>query len=232
MAKILLVEDEKDLRFSLTHNLEFEGYSVSEAVDGSAGLVAASEGRFDLIILDIMMPGLDGLALLKKIRDFNINVPVMMLTAKASEMDKVIGLELGADDYLSKPFGLGEFLARVKALLRRNRGDASSSSRLRFLGFEVDFENYHLTQGQQVIHFSQKEFLLLKYLIQRPGKAVAKSEILEAIWGYRSDATSRTIDTHIAKIRRKLGDQSANRIIATVPTVGYKFVATVENVAV
>jgi len=120
---------------------------------------------------------------------------------------------------------LGEFLARVKALLRRNRTEQASGSIVRFLNIEVDFENWQLSLDGEVVHFSQKELLLLKYLLQRPNQAVDKSEILEAIWGYRSDATTRTIDTHIAKIRRKLGDQSPNRIIQTVPTVGYKFVA-------
>jgi len=172
------------------------------------------------------MPGMDGLSVLKNLRRVNATVPVMMLTAKSTEMDKVIGFELGADDYLTKPFGLGEFLARVKALLRRNRTDGPAvGATVRFLDFEVDFDNWSLTRSGKEIHFSQKELLLLKYLIQRAGQAVDKGEVLEAVWGYQSDAGSRTVDTHIAKIRRKLGDQSPNRIILTVPTIGYKFVA-------
>jgi DNA-binding response OmpR family regulator len=151
----------------------------------------------------------------------------MMLTAKATEMDKVIGFELGADDYLTKPFGLGEFLARIKALLRRNRVEAPASNTVRFLDFAVDFANFSLEKSGCAIHLSQKEFLLLKYLLQRPGQAVDKGEILDAVWGYRSDATTRTIDTHIAKLRRKLDDRSQHRIIQTVPTVGYKFVAKI-----
>ncbi len=225
MVKILLAEDEQDLRFSLVHNLEFEGYDIAEACDGLDGWGQAEAGGFDLIILDIMMPGMDGLSLLKKIRTIDINVPIMMLTAKSTEMDKVIGFEMGADDYLTKPFGLGEFLARVKALLRRNRSDKPICSNVRFLDIAIDFDNYSITKGDESIHFSQKEFLLLKYLILRPKQATDKGEILGAVWGYRSDATTRTIDTHIARIRRKLGDQSPNRIIQTVPTVGYKFIA-------
>lgn len=230
MTRILIVEDEKDLRFSLTHNLEFEGYEVSEAIDGPSGLALATSEKFDLIILDIMMPGMNGLEVLKRLRTTNGTVSVMMLTAKSTEMDKVIGFELGADDYLTKPFGLGEFLARVKALLRRNRCDVRTNNRMRFLNYVVDFDNYHLSADGKEIHFSQKEFLLLKYLMQRPGRAVDKSEVLEAIWGYRDDASTRTIDTHIAKIRRKLSDKGANRIIQTVPTVGYKFVAEITPV--
>ena len=230
MARLLLVEDEQDLRFSLVHNLEFEGYEVMAAATGPEGLVLAESHHFGLIILDIMLPGMDGLTLLKRIRTRDTSVPVMMLTAKATEMDKVIGFELGADDYLAKPFGLGEFLARVKALLRRNRGESKNDISARFLDIKVDFANYSLRKKGNEIHFSQKEFHLLKYLIQRPGQAIDKGEILDAVWGYKSDATTRTIDTHIARIRRKLGDQSPNRIIQTVPTVGYKFVAPLDPV--
>ena len=228
MANLLIVEDEEDLRFSLIHNLEFEGYHVASAKNGAEGLAAAFTRPFDLIILDIMMPGMDGLTVLKGIREKNKHVPVMMLTAKSTEMDKVIGFELGADDYLTKPFGLGEFLARVKALLRRNRGKAPTVQRVRFLDIEIDFDNYVLTKAGEELHLSQKEFLLLKYLIQRPKQAIEKGEILHAVWGYKSDATTRTIDTHLARIRRKLGDQSHHRIIRTVPTVGYKFIAELE----
>ena len=225
MTKLLLVEDEADLRFSLVHNLEFEDYEVVAAVDGDEGLEKAEAQDYDLIILDIMLPGIDGLTLLKKIRASNENVPVMMLTAKSSEMDKVIGFELGADDYLTKPFGLGEFLARIKALLRRNRAKKEGPALTRFFDIEIDFKNYTLSKAGKEIHFSQKEFLLLKYLIERPNEAIDKAQILDAVWGYKSSATTRTIDTHIARIRRKLEDQNLNRIIRTVPTVGYKFVA-------
>ena len=230
MAKILLVEDESDLRFSLVHNLEFEGYEVTAASNGQEAFEHFHKSCFDLLILDIMLPEIDGLSLLKKVRRENENVPVMMLTAKATEMDKVIGFELGADDYLTKPFGLGEFLARVKALLRRNRaGEKPPPVTARFLDIEVDFDNYQITKNGEDIHFSQKELLLLKYLIHRPNQAIDKGEILDAVWGYRSDATTRTIDTHIARIRRKLGDQNLNRIIRTIPTVGYKFIAELKS---
>lgn len=228
MARLLLVEDERDLRFSLVHNLEFEGYEVVEAPDGKQGLEKATHERFDLVILDIMMPGLDGLSVLKALRKKDQVTPVMMLTARATEMDKVIGFELGADDYLTKPFGLGEFLARIKALLRRRKACAPLPNQVAFLDIAVDLDNYAMTKGGEPVHLSQKEFLLLKYLIQRPGQAVEKGEVLNAIWGYKSDATTRTIDTHIAKLRRKLGDQNTNQIIQTVPTVGYKFVAEIE----
>ena len=228
MPRLLIVEDEADLRFSLAHNLEFEGYQTDTADNGPEGLEKARQQGYDLIILDIMLPGLDGLSVLKKIRTADSAVAIMMLTAKNTEMDKVIGFELGADDYLTKPFGLGEFLARVKALLRRNRNEPRSLNTATFLDFRVDFANYTVQKGDRDIHFSQKEFLLLKYLIHRHNQAVDKSQILNAVWGYTSTATSRTIDTHIARIRRKLNDRNQNRIIQTVPTIGYKFVAPLE----
>lgn len=227
--KILLVEDEKDLRFSLVHNLGFEGYEVTEAGNGRIAIEFFEQQNFDLIILDIMMPEVDGLTVLKQVRTKNQDVPILMLTAKSTEMDKVIGFELGADDYLTKPFGLGEFLARVKALLRRRqRRPNSDGAAVRFAGITIDFENYAVTRDNEAIHFSQKEFQLLKYLIRRPNQAIEKGEILEAVWGYTSNATTRTIDTHIARIRRKLEDQDQNKIIQTIPTVGYKFVAELE----
>ncbi|CAM2067756.1 Response regulator transcription factor [Sulfidibacter corallicola] len=230
MNKILLVEDEKELRFSLVHNLGFEGYEVIEAPNGRQALDLYGEHAFDLVILDIMMPEIDGLTVLKRIRESNETIPILMLTAKSTEMDKVIGFELGADDYLTKPFGLGEFLARVKALLRRRRlAPETRSQTVRFLDIEIDFENYSVTREEEPIHFSQKEFQLLKYLVRHPHQAIEKSRILEAVWGYKSNATTRTIDTHIARIRRKLDDQDDNQIIQTVPTVGYKFVAKLES---
>ena len=229
MEKLLLVEDERDLRFSLVHNLTFEGYEVVEAEDGDSGLAAFQGGGFELIILDIMMPGTDGLTLLKKIRMVDSSVPIMMLTAKATEMDKVIGFELGADDYLTKPFGLGEFLARVKALIRRNRAPKTGGPLIRFLNIEMDFVNYTVKKSGRELSFTQKEFQLLKYLIQHHNQAIEKGQILNEVWGYRSQATSRTIDTHIARIRRKLDDQHQNRIIQTVPTVGYKFIAALKQ---
>lgn len=230
MARILLVEDEADLRFSLVHNLGFEDYEVVEAADGALGWEAFQQGGFDLIILDIMLPEIDGLSLLKKMRSEDGNIPILMLTAKATEMDKVIGFELGADDYLTKPFGLGEFLARVKALLRRRLREPTAESQeelaqVAFLDFQVDFQNYEVRRKDEEIKCSQKELQLLRYLIEHAGKAVDKGDILEAVWGYSSNATSRTIDTHIARLRRKLDDREDNRIIQTVPTVGYKFVA-------
>ncbi|MCB1044254.1 MAG: response regulator transcription factor [Acidobacteria bacterium] len=224
--RILVAEDEEDLRFSLCHNLQFDGYEVVGVGDGVQGWEAFLSQSFDLLVLDVVMPHMDGLQLLKRVRTKDSQVPVMMLTARSTEMDKVLGLEMGADDYVTKPFGLSELLARVRALLRRStRQENGASSRLEFGEVVIDFEAMTVVKAGKEIHFSQKEFLLIRYLAERPGVAIDKKEILDAVWGYQSDATTRTIDTHIARIRRKLGDQTHREIIQTVPTVGYKFAA-------
>ena len=223
MRKILIVEDEAELRFSLSHNLQFEGYSVLEAADGQQGLRAFQNENPDLVVMDIMMPNMDGLTALKEIRKLNSHIPVMLLTARSSEMDKVLGFQMGADDYLTKPFSLGEFLARVKALLRRGALPLQENQILKFDDFEMDLEKHLLNRQGEVIHLSQKEFSLLRYLAQNSGKALDKKDILNAVWGYQDSATTRTIDTHIARLRRKLGDQDEKQIIQTVPTLGYRF---------
>lgn len=225
---ILVVEDEDDLRFSLCHNLRFEGYQVSEARDGEEGWERFGKAAYDLLILDVVMPKMDGLELLKKVRGVDTITPVMMLTARSTEMDKVMGLELGADDYLTKPFGLSELMARVRALLRRSATASrqpETMTRIEFGDVVIDFDQMTVSKADRPIHFSQKEFALVRYLAERAGKAIDKKEILDAVWGYQSDATTRTIDTHVARIRRKLGDQTERRMIRTVPTVGYQFVA-------
>jgi len=229
MNRILLVEDEPDLRFSLQHNLKFEGYEVDAAEDGEEGSRKFDENSYDLIILDVMMPKKTGLEVLSDIRKVNKTVPVMMLTAKAQEMDKVIGLEMGADDYLAKPFGLSELLARVKALIRRSKIEKPKPNLYSFLDFQLDLENHQLTKNGDDIHFSQKEFQLLKYLIRHANQTQKKTDILSAVWHYESNVTTRTIDTHIARIRRKMMDQEKNEIIQTVPTVGYKFIAKLKK---
>lgn len=225
MTRILLVEDEEDLRFSLQHNFHFEGYEVDIASDGEEGARQFHQNPYDLVIMDIMMPKKNGLELLKEIRETNTAIPIMMLTAKSQEMDKVIGLELGADDYLTKPFGLSELIARAKALIRRSQADTPKPNIYRFLDFEMDLENHILRKGLEDIHFSQKEFQLLKYLIRHANKTLKKKDILTAVWHYDSNITTRTIDTHIARIRRKMQDQEKNEVIQTIPTIGYRFIA-------
>jgi len=217
-----LAEDEADLRFSLSHNLQFEGYRVLEAGDGCEALRLLKQQVIDLLILDIMMPRMDGLTALKELRR-TCTLPVMLLTARASELDKVIGFELGADDYLTKPFSLGEFLARVKALLRRSNPVISEPEQLAFGPFRLDLVNYRLFRAGEEIRLSQKEFQLLRHLVLNAGRTLDKRSIQQAVWEVADGLGSRTLDTHIARLRRKLEDQNRKEWIQTVPTVGYRF---------
>ena len=219
--KILVVEDDKDIVRLLKYNLEKEGYRVVSATDGEAGLGAARKDRPDLLILDVMVPKLDGFELLKIVRR-ETRAPVLMLTARKEEVDRVLGLELGADDYLTKPFGVRELLARVKALLRRAAPAEAAASLLRAGGIEMDVERYEVRVRGKDVQLTSKEFEFLKILLQSGGRALSRDQILEKVWGYdRSmEIDTRTIDQHIARLREKLGSE-AGRIV-TVKNVGYR----------
>ena len=219
--KILVVEDDKDIVRLLKYNLEKEGYRVVSAADGEAGLAALRKERPELLILDVMVPKLDGFELLKIVRRES-RVPVMMLTARKEEVDRVLGLELGADDYVIKPFGVRELMSRVKALLRRSASAQSVASMLRAGGIELDAERYEVkVRGKDVI-LTSKEFEFLKILLQAGGRALTRDQILEKVWGYdRSmEIDTRTVDQHVARLREKLGAESA--CVATVKNVGYR----------
>ncbi len=219
--KILVVEDDKDIVRLLKYNLEKEGYRVVSATDGEAGLGAARKDRPDLLILDVMVPKLDGFELLKIVRR-ETRAPVLMLTARKEEVDRVLGLELGADDYLTKPFGVRELLARVKALLRRAAPAEAAASLLRAGGIEMDVERYEVRVRGKDVQLTSKEFEFLKILLQSGGRALSRDQILEKVWGYdRSmEIDTRTVDQHVARLRDKLGPESAR--VATVKNVGYR----------
>jgi two-component system alkaline phosphatase synthesis response regulator PhoP len=225
MSRILIVEDEPDMVLGLKDNFEFEGYEVVTASDGAAGLERAREGRPDLLILDIMLPKLSGLEVCKTLRAEGFRAPIIMLTARGQEIDKVVGLELGADDYVTKPFSIRELLARVRAILRRTEGGKKRLARYRFSDIELDFETYRATRGSERLEMSPREFELLRYLIERKGETVTRDQLLEDVWGYESYPSTRTVDTHIAKLRAKIGDSGSEpRFIMTIHGVGYKFV--------
>jgi DNA-binding response OmpR family regulator len=219
--KILVVEDDKDIVRLLKYNLEKEGYRVSAAADGEAGLTAARKERPELLILDVMIPKLDGFELLKMLRR-ETRAPVLMLTARKEEVDRVLGLELGADDYVTKPFGVRELLARVKALLRRAAPVEAAASFLRAGGIEMDVERYEVRVRGKDVQLTSKEFEFLKVLLQAGGRALSRDQILEKVWGYdRSmEIDTRTVDQHVARLREKLGAESAR--VATVKNVGYR----------
>jgi DNA-binding response OmpR family regulator len=223
--KILIVEDEPDMVLGLRDNFEFEGYVVVTASDGAAGLEKARTEKPDLLILDIMMPKLSGLEVCKTLRGEGFEKPIIMLTARGQEIDKVVGLELGADDYVTKPFSIRELLARVRAILRRSDGSKRRLARYRFSDVELDFEVYRATRAGQPLEMSPREFELLRYLIERKGDTVSRDQLLEDVWGYESYPSTRTVDTHIAKLRAKIGDSGSEpRYILTMHGSGYKFV--------
>jgi two-component system alkaline phosphatase synthesis response regulator PhoP len=225
MSKILIVEDEPDMAMGLRDNFEFEGYEVTTASDGPAGLEKARQVRPDLLVLDVMLPKMSGLEVCKTLRGEGYAGPILMLTARGQEIDKVVGLELGADDYVTKPFSIRELLARVKAILRRTEGKAKRLARYQFSDVELDFEAYKATKGGEPLELSPREFELLRYLIERKGETVTRDQLLEDVWGYESYPSTRTVDTHIAKLRAKIGDSGSEpRYILTIHGMGYKFI--------
>ncbi|NQT97908.1 MAG: response regulator transcription factor [Candidatus Marinimicrobia bacterium] len=224
--KILIIEDEVDLVKGLKINLVDEGYEVEWSFDGKEGLRKALDETPDLIILDIMLPGMDGLDVCKELRQKQCNIPIIMLTAKGSEIDKVIGLEIGADDYVTKPFSVRELLARVKAHLRRLKRENKFLPNSYTIGdVEVDFTKYSAQRNKQTLEFTSIEMDVLKYLITHKGEVVTRDALLDVIWGYKSYPMTRTIDNHILKLRKKIEHDPAHpKHILSVYGSGYRFV--------
>ena len=227
-ARILVVEDEKHLAEGIRENLEVEGYGVAVALDGPAGLEAARRGRFDLILLDVMLPGMDGFTVCETLRDEDDSTPVLFLTARSAPSDRIRGLEAGGDDYLAKPFHLRELLLRVSAILRRRTWYAALPDQgavLRFGENEVDFRTYSARGWDGVEHMlTQKEAMILKALTEEPGHVVSREEILEKVWGYDVFPSTRTIDNFIVRLRKRFEpDPESPRFIHTVRGVGYRF---------
>ncbi len=221
-ARILVVEDNADLAFGLRNNLEIEGHAVEVAGTGTEGLERARSARPDLVVLDLMLPGLDGFRVLRGIREAGLALPILILTARGEEADKVRGLRLGADDYVTKPFSLLELMARVEALLRRS-GAGSRFEVARFGSIEIREEARTVRRGGRAVDLAPKEFDLLMALWRRRGAVVSRLELLRGVWGYADEAVSRTVDTHVGELRRKLEDDPARpRHILTVRKTGYR----------
>jgi two-component system alkaline phosphatase synthesis response regulator PhoP len=222
--RILLVEDDPGLRLVLSHRLAAEGYRVGTAPDGEEGLRRATGERFDLVVLDVMLPGRSGFDVCQTMRLGGVETPVLMLTARAELADRVAGLKLGADDYLTKPFEMVELLARVEARLRRDGGRPEAPPAYRFGSVDVDFRRTEVHRDGQRVELSAKEFRLLRYLISRRGETLSRNELLDEVWGYDANPTSRTVDVHVAWLRRKLEENPRQpRHILTVHGLGYKF---------
>ena len=226
MEKILVVEDDKAILMGLEDDLRFEGYEVATAADGKDGLKQALGGGFQLIILDILLPGLNGFEVCKKLREADVKTPILMVTAaKTEEMDKVVGLELGADDYVTKPVGSRELVARVKAILRRAGKEDDPEDVFAFGDVKVDFKSREVFKGGREAALTALEFNLLRFFIKRRGQVVTRDAILDEAWG-EAIVAYRTIDPHIAHLRKKLEDDPARPThILSVRGVGYRFVA-------
>ena len=227
MSRILIIEDNEDLAFGLRNNLEIEGYEVETASTGKDGLRQAAEFGPDLILLDLMMPEMDGFEVLESLRRNDDSTPVLILTARGEELDKVRGLRSGADDYVTKPFGLMELLARVEALLRRGRNpdtvSTTASSVLRVGDIDINPDARSVEKNGRPVELAPKEFDLLLELIRNNGAVVSRLDLMKTVWGHSSVVVSRTVDTHIAELRRKLEDDPANpRLIITVRKAGYR----------
>lgn len=224
--KILIIEDEEDMVKGLKINLVDEGYEVDYALNGKEGLEKALKEKPDMILLDIMLPGMNGLEICKELRRNKVDIPILMLTAKGEEIDKVIGLEIGADDYISKPFSILELLARVKAHLRReNRGGETVPGVVQLESMKIDFGHYKIIRKDDEIDLTSLEVDVLRYLISQDGKVVSRDNLLDKIWGYEKYPTTRTIDNHILKLRKKIEiDPNHPRHILTVYGGGYRFV--------
>jgi DNA-binding response OmpR family regulator len=222
--KVLIVEDEPAMARLLRDNLAYEGYQVAVATDGEAGLQMALSESPDVILLDIMLPKLDGLSVCRKLRERRLQTPILMLTARNLEQDKVTGLKIGADDYLTKPFSIAELLARTEAILRRTTLNRVET--YRFGDVFVNFSSFEVAKKGVAIDLSPREFQILHYMIERRGQVISRSEMLDRIWGYDGQALTRTVDSHIANLRQKIEDVPAEPVyIQTVHGIGYKFTA-------
>jgi len=224
MTKILIIEDEESILMPLEDNLRLEGYEVSCAKDGLQGLSMAAEQPYDLIILDIMLPKMDGFEVCKRLRQDRVMTPILMLTAKSQEVDKVLGLELGADDYVTKPFSSRELLARVKAILRRAKEPHRGIDFYRFDDIELDFIKYEARKTGRPVPLTALEFALLHFLVQNRGRVVHRNEVLDSVWGKDVYVDARTVDKHISLLRKKFEDDPQEpKYILGVRGIGYKF---------
>ena len=238
-TQILVIEDEPDLRAGLQHNLELEGYKVTTAADGKDGLRKAREGQASLVLLDLMLPEMSGLEVLKHLRETGHETPIIIISAKGQDRDKVQGLELGADDYLTKPFGLSELLARIRAVLRRTQTGAKAGAGkdsevggvMKFTGLTVDWRRFTVTRDDSgddsEVQLSRYEAEILRILIEHRGEVVSRQDLLRKVWGYVHLPTTRTVDNHIARLRKKLENDVENPVhVVTVHGLGYRFEST------
>jgi DNA-binding response OmpR family regulator len=225
MTKVLVVEDDPGILRTVADNLRFEQYEVVTATDGETAYVLHRNEQPDLIVLDLMLPRMSGFEFCRKLRGEGVQTPILMLTARSEEPDRVLGLDLGADDYVTKPFSVRELMARVRALLRRSQPQADLINELRFGDVKVDFRSYEAACNGTPIEMTRKEFAILRHLASHAGEVVSRDDLLNEVWGYESYPSSRTVDNHVAGLRAKLERNPAEpEHIKTVHGVGYKFI--------
>jgi two-component system alkaline phosphatase synthesis response regulator PhoP len=225
MERVLIIEDDEAMAFALRDGFEYEGYSVLVASEGDSGLRLASEKDLSLIVLDVMLPNVSGIDVCKRIRGEGNDVPIIMLTARGQEIDKVLGLKSGADDYITKPFSFLELMARVEALLRRTSKSNKQVEQYEFDGVAIDFKKLEATKDGEPLELSPLEYKIMKFLIDHRDQVVTRDQMLDAVWDYRSFPFTRTVDMHIAKLRKKIERTPNNpRHIVTVHGAGYKFI--------
>ena len=224
MKRILLIEDEPGLVLTLTDRLAREGYAVESSTDGESGLERAAREPFDLVLLDVMLPRLGGFDVLKELRRRNVETPVIMLTARGQVVDRVVGLKLGADDYVTKPFEMVELLARIEAKLRRAPVSPHPSEGYQFGNVRIDFRRAEVTRDGEPMELSAREFQLLKYFIEHRGATLTREELLNEVWGYNAMPSTRTVDVHVAWLRQKIEPNPRHpQFVITVHGMGYKF---------
>jgi DNA-binding response OmpR family regulator len=227
MSNILIVEDEPAMQLGLRDNLEMEGYHVDVESDGESGLKKIKTGTHDLILLDVMLPKISGFDICKSARAAGVKTPIILLTARGEEIDKVLGLELGADDYITKPFSVRELLARVKAMLRRNQGASASTdiSLVQIGQLRINFNAFEARHNDEEVKLSHKEFEILLHLYKNKNKVISRDDLLEKVWGYEEQITTRTVDNFISRIRQKVeANPNQPKVILTVHGSGYKMV--------
>lgn len=225
MQRILVIEDDPAIRKGLTISLAEEHFDVDTSADGEEGFHKASSGKYDLILLDLMLPGKTGEEICQGLRENKIDTPIIMLTSKREEINKVLGFERGADDYVTKPFSVHELKARIRAILRRSKGRQTSTETFRFGSVDIDFTKQEMTRAGKPVKLSVKEFEILHFFVDHPGEVVTREMLLDEVWGYDVYPTTRTVDTFILNIRKKIEeDPSHPKHLITVHKAGYKFV--------
>jgi DNA-binding response OmpR family regulator len=224
MRKVLIVEDDQAMAVALRDGFTYEGYAVHVARDGAAGLRMAEERSHDLVILDVMLPRMSGLDVCRQLRTAGNETPIIMLTARGQEIDKVLGLKTGADDYVTKPFSFLELMARVEAVLRRTSKSPEAVEQVSFGDVEMNFKTFEASKAGRAIELSPREFKMMKYFVEHRGEVVTRDQLLDHVWGYEGLPLTRTVDMHIAKLRQKIEDTPSDpRHVITVHRVGYKF---------